>query len=82
MLFWSAPMQTETVHRTNAPVVPSAPIDAPSAAIKNPGFASATTNPSHHVIALRSWRSSTWAVAMQTPSSRGVATPEEPPAAV
>src|SRR3954469_9892757 len=63
MLFCSAPRQTDTVHRTNAPVVPSAPIDAPRAAIRNPGLASATTKPSHHVIALRSCRSSTTAVA-------------------
>src|ERR671922_2223943 len=59
------------VHRTNAPVVPSTPIEAPSAAIRNPGFASATTKPSHHVIALSSCLSSTSAYATG-PSSRGV----------
>src|SRR4051795_9670511 len=63
MLFCSAPRRTDTVHRTNAPVVPSAPIEAPSAAITNPGLASSTTKPSHQVIALRSCRSSTTAVA-------------------
>src|ERR671921_1163332 len=64
MLFWSAPIRTEIVHRTNAPVVPSTPMEAPRAAMRNPGFASATTKPSHHVIALRSCRSSTSAWAM------------------
>src|SRR5690349_15208148 len=67
MLFCSAPRQIEIVHSRNAPVVPSAPIDAPSAAIRKPGFASATTNPSHHVMALRSCLSSTWAVATASP---------------
>src|SRR6185437_15239832 len=71
MLFWSAPRQIEIVHRTNAPVVPSAPIEAPSEAMRNPGLASATTKPSHHVIALRSSRSSTTAVAMQRPPRSG-----------
>src|SRR3954451_13572347 len=61
MLFCSEPRRIEIVHRTNAPAVPSAPIEPPRAAIRKPGFASATTNPSHHVIALRSCRSSTWA---------------------
>ena len=64
MLFCSAPMQTNTVQRTNAPVVPSAPIEKQSAAIRNPGLASATTKPSHQVIALSSWRSSTSACAI------------------
>src|SRR5919106_4817559 len=64
MLFWSAPSMTETVHSTTAPVVPRTPIEAPSAAIRKPGFASAMTNPSHHVIALRSCLSSTSAFAM------------------
>src|ERR687886_1401683 len=67
MLFCSAPRQIEIVHRRNAPVVPSAPIDEPSAAIRKPGFASATTKPSHHVMALRSCLSSTWAVATASP---------------
>src|SRR5918996_4259655 len=64
MLFWSAPSMTETVHSTTAPVVPRTPIEAPSAAIRKPGFASAMTKPSHHVIALRSCLSSTSAFAM------------------
>src|SRR3954466_3831934 len=67
MLFCSAPRQIEIVHSRNAPVVPSAPIDAPRAAMRNPGFASATTKPSHHVMALRSCLSSTWAVATASP---------------
>src|SRR5919204_2649643 len=67
MLFCSAPRQIEIVHRRNAPVVPSAPIDDPSAAMRKPGFASATTKPSHHVMALRSCLSSTWAVATASP---------------
>src|SRR5215217_897379 len=77
MLFWSPPRRTEIVHRTKAPVVPSTPIDAPSAAIRNPGLASATTKPSHQVIALRSCLSSTSACAIKpsSPSS------SQPPAA-
>src|SRR5918911_5601360 len=67
MLFCSAPKQIEIVHSRKAPVVPSAPIDEPSAAMRKPGFASATTKPSHHVIALRSCLSSTWAVATASP---------------
>src|SRR3954467_10791545 len=67
MLFCSAPRQIEMVHSRNAPVVPRAPIDRPSDAIRNPGFASATTKPSHHVMALRSCLSSTWAVATASP---------------
>src|ERR687886_843790 len=67
MLFCSAPRQIEIVHSRKAPVVPSAPIDDPSAAIRKPGFARATTNPSHHVMALRSCLSSTWAVATASP---------------
>src|SRR5215211_264429 len=63
-------MRTEMVHSTKAPVVPSTPIDAPSAAIRNPGFASATTKPSHHVIALRSCLSSTSADAIDPPSPK------------
>src|ERR671920_2112355 len=62
-------MQTEIVQRTKAPVVPSTPIDAPSAAIRNPGLASATTKPSHQVIALRSCLSSTSACAIDLPLS-------------
>ena len=38
MLFCSAPRQIEIVHRTKAPVVPRAPIEPPSAAIRNPGL--------------------------------------------
>src|SRR4051812_18768288 len=67
MLFCSAPRQIEIVHNRNAPVVPRAPIDRPSEAMRKPGFASATTNPSHHVMALRSCLSSTWAVATASP---------------
>src|ERR687886_1272640 len=67
MLFCSAPRQIEIVHSRNAPVVPSAPIDNPSEAMRKPGFARATTNPSHHVMALRSCLSSTWAVATASP---------------
>src|SRR4051812_26341066 len=67
MLFCRAPRQIEIVHSRNAPVVPSAPIEPPSAAMRNAGFASATTTPSHHVIALRSCLSSTWAVATASP---------------
>src|SRR5919109_3339547 len=70
MLFCSAPMQTDTVQRTKAPVVPRAPIEAPSAAIRKPGFASATTKPSHQLIALRSCRSSTCADATPSPRIR------------
>src|SRR3954449_1554991 len=68
MLFCSAPRVIEIDHSTNAPVVPSAPIEEPSAAIRNPGLARATTKPSHHVIALRSCLSSTSAVAIQCSS--------------
>src|SRR3954465_300044 len=64
MLFWSAPRQIEIVHNRNAPVVPSAAIEPPSEAIRKPGFASATTKPSHHVMALRSCLSSTSATAI------------------
>src|ERR687888_806986 len=67
MLFCRAPKAIDTDHSTNAPVVPSAPIDEPSAAIRNPGLASATTKPSHHVIALRSCLSSTSAYAIGPP---------------
>src|SRR3954468_7684652 len=67
MLFCRAPRQIEIVHNRNAPVVPSAAIEPPSEAMRNPGLARATTNPSHHVIALRSCRSSTWAVATASP---------------
>src|SRR3954451_24031008 len=68
MLFCSAPKQMEIVQSTTAPVVPSAPMEAPREPMRKPGLASATTKPSHHVIALRSSRSSTTAVAMQRPS--------------
>src|SRR5215204_4854862 len=68
MLFCNAPKQMEIVQSTKAPVVPRAPIEAPSEPMRKPGLASATTKPSHHVIALRSSRSSTTAVAMQRPS--------------
>src|SRR3954453_7780802 len=67
MLFCSAPRQIEIVQSRKAPVVPSAPIDNPSDAIRNPGFASATTKPSHHVMALESCLSSPWAVATASP---------------
>src|SRR5919198_4930034 len=67
MLFCRAPKAIDTDHSTNAPPVPSAPIDEPSAAIRNPGLASATTKPSHHVIALRSCLSSTSAYAIGPP---------------
>src|SRR4029453_2382612 len=75
MLFCSAPKVIEMVHRTNAPVVPSAPIDDPNAAMRNPGLASATTKPSHQVMALRSCLSSTsaWAIG---PPSRAWAIPQ------
>src|SRR3954470_10680581 len=68
MLFCNAPRQIEIVQSTKAPVVPSAPMEAPREPMRKPGLASATTKPSHHVIALRSSRSSTTAVAMQRPS--------------
>src|SRR3954462_12927980 len=58
MLFCRAPSVIEIVHRTTAPAVPSTPIEAPSAAMRKPGLASATTKPSHHVMALRSCLSS------------------------
>src|SRR3954454_21472354 len=64
MLFCSAPKVIEIVQRTNAPVVPSAPIDEPNAAMRKPGFASATTKPSHHVMALSSCLSYTSAPAI------------------
>src|SRR3954464_7646634 len=67
MLFCIAPRQIEIVHRTNAPVVPSAPTDPPRDAIRKAGLQSATTKPSHHVIALRSCLSSTSACAIQAP---------------
>src|SRR3954470_20610833 len=63
MLFCRLPIKTETSHRTKAPVVPRAAIDPPSAASRNPGFAKAIMNPSHHDIAFRSSRSSTSAIA-------------------
>src|SRR6266496_3671722 len=72
MLFCSAPKVIDTVQRTNAPVVPSAPIDEPNAAMRKPGFASATTKPSHQVIALRSCLSSTSACAIGPFLSTGV----------
>src|SRR5882724_1379672 len=72
MLFCSAPKVIEIVHSTNAPVVPSAPIEEPSAAMRKPGFASATTKPSHQVIALSSCLSSTSAYAIAPPSRRAV----------
>ena len=64
MLFCSAPRLIEIVQSTNAPVVPRAPIEPPSAAIRKPGLARATTKPSHHAIALRSCLSSTSADAI------------------
>src|SRR5919197_2912096 len=67
MLFCNAPKQIEMLHSATAPPVPSALIDEPSAAIRKPGFASATTKPSHHVIALRSCLSSTSAYAIGPP---------------
>src|SRR3954451_1930572 len=69
MLFCIAPRQIEIVQRTNAPVVPSAPTEPPRDAIRNAGLQSATTKPSHHVIALRSCLSSTSACPIQAPSS-------------
>ena len=78
MLFCSAPKVIEMVHRTNAPVVPSAPIDDPSAAMRKPGFASATTKPSHQVMALRSCLSSTSAYAIG-PSLSNRAVPQSSP---
>ncbi|CAB4347406.1 unannotated protein [freshwater metagenome] len=50
MLFCKAPNSTEIVQRTTAPVVPRTPIEPPSAAIRKPGLASATTKPSHQLI--------------------------------
>src|SRR5215207_577965 len=70
MLYCSAPMQIEIVHSTNAPPVPSAPIEPPSAAIRKPGLARATTKPSHHDIALSRDRSSTCASATPIPPTR------------
>src|SRR5829696_10595999 len=67
MLFCSAPRQIEIDHSRNAPPVPSAPIEAPSPASKKPGFARATTKPSHQDIALRRDRSSTRASATRAP---------------
>src|SRR3954471_7015151 len=67
MLFCMAPREIEIVHRTNAPVVPSAPTDPPRDAIRKAGLHSATTKPSHHVIALRSCLSSTSACAIHPP---------------
>src|SRR4051794_19541133 len=67
MLFCSAPRQIEIDHNRKAPVVPSAAIEPPSEAMRNPGLARATTKPSHHVMALRSCLSSTWAVATASP---------------
>src|SRR4051794_41013229 len=77
MLFCSAPNVIEMVHRTNAPVVPSAPIDEPRAAMRKPGLARATTKPSHQVMALRSCLSSTSACAMGPPS-RGLPQKKQP----
>src|SRR5829696_506755 len=70
MLFCSEPRAIEIVHSTNAPVVPRTPIEPPRAAIRKPGLASATTNPSHHVMALRSCLSSTSACAIDHPPVR------------
>src|SRR3954468_24789217 len=67
MLFCIPSRQIEIVQRTNAPVVPSAPTDPPRDAIRNAGLQSATTKPSHHVIALRSCLSSTSACPIQAP---------------
>src|SRR4051812_11984806 len=67
MLFCMAPREIEIVQSTNAPVVPSAPTDPPSEAIRKAGLQSATTKPSHHVIALRSCLSSTSACAIHAP---------------
>src|SRR4051795_190398 len=67
MLFCMAPREIEIVHSTNAPVVPSAPTEPPSEAIRKAGLHSATTKPSHHVIALRSCLSSTSACAICPP---------------
>src|SRR5690349_10266266 len=67
MLFWNAPITTDTVQNTAAPAVPRAPIDPPRAANKNPGLARATMKPSHQDIALISCRCSTSAVAILSP---------------
>src|SRR3954451_5778741 len=69
MLFCIAPRQIEIVHSTKAPVVPSAPTEPPRDAIRKAGLHSATTKPSHHVIALRSCLSSTSACAIPSPLS-------------
>src|SRR3954452_24086917 len=69
MLFCIASREIEIVHRTNAPVVPSAPTEPPRDAIRKAGLHSATTKPSHHVIALRSCLSSTSACAIPSPLS-------------
>src|SRR3954452_24299007 len=63
MLFCSAPRQMEIDHSTNAPVVPSAPMEPPRPAMRKAGLQRATTNPSHHVIALSRDCSSTCASA-------------------
>src|SRR5919199_4093834 len=76
MLFCSAPKRIDALHRATAPPVPSAPIDDPNAAIRKPGFASATTKPSHHVMALRSCLSSTSAYATGPLSPRRL--PKQP----
>src|ERR687888_1205040 len=78
MLFCSAPITTEIVQMTIAPSVPSAPIEAPRAASRKPGLASATMNPSHQDMALMSSRSSTWAVAMRRPFSKWAQTDYSP----
>src|SRR3954469_22246566 len=77
MLFCMAPREIEIVHRTKAPVVPSAPTDPPRDAIRKAGLHSATTKPSHHVIALRSCLSSTSACAMPFPLVDGLRNPTE-----
>src|SRR5437588_5341685 len=62
-------MMTETVQRMTAPHPPSDSAEPPSPVMRKLGFASATTNPSNQLIVLRSSRSSTTAVAIDTSES-------------
>src|SRR5579871_677729 len=56
-------MAAEAPHRMSEPTVPKIPSVYPRLPSRKPGLQSAMTNPSHHRSVLRSWTSSTVAVA-------------------
>src|SRR5262245_46455170 len=58
-----------TVHSAKTPSAPSVPMDAPRLAIRKPGFARQTTNPSYQCNNFRSCRSSTPTMAPWRPGS-------------